>query len=598
MINFYDFEVFKFDWMVVIINPVEKKITRIVNNYDEFKKYYELHKNEIWSGYNSRAYDSIIAKAVLLGMDVKYVSDCIIINRLKEWEIDRRFQKIKLYDYDCIQPLRSLKEIEAFQGHAIYESEIDFNLDRKLTESEIEETLRYCQNDVEELVNVFELTKEDFYAQINLIKTFDMPKSAIGKTKSQLTADIIGCIKTEHFDEWDISIVNSLKLNKYSFVREWFLNPENHNYKKSLDVDISGVPHSFGWGGLHGAISKPIHRKGLLLHVDVTSFYPSMMIEYDFLTRNCKDKSAYRDIYNKRVALKKAGKSKEQAPYKIVLNATYGISKAEGKAYDPRQANNICINGQLLLLDLIEKLEGHCELIQSNTDGLIIQIEDTDEAFNCVDDICYEWETRTRMKLGFDVISEIWQGDVNNYIFRFENGKLERKGSYVKELSELENDLPIVNEAIVKYLTENIHVEKTVCECTDMMQFQRVVKVSGNYDHAWHNGKKLHGKCFRVFASKSPADTYIGKCKGIGATIEKFSNTPEHCFIDNGIVRNKTVNNNLDKNWYINIAKKRLAEKFGVDFGENIQLELFSRPKKKTEHNVKIKRELDPMDIF
>lgn len=598
MINFYDFEVFKFDWMVVIINPVEKKINRIVNNYDEFKKYYELHKNEIWSGYNSRAYDSVIAKAVLLGMDVKYVSDCIIINRLKEWEIDRRFQKIKLYDYDCIHPLRSLKEIEAFQGHAIYESEIDFNIDRKLTESEIEETLLYCQNDVEELVNVFELTKEDFYAQINLIKTFNLPMSAIRKTKSQLTADIIGCEKTEHFDEWDITIVNSLKLNKYSFVRDWFMAPENHNYKKSLDIEVAGVPHSFGWGGLHGAIPRPIHRKGLLLHVDVTSFYPSMMIEYDFLTRNCKDKSAYRDIYNKRVALKKAGKSKEQAPYKTVLNATYGISKAEGKAYDPRQANNICINGQLLLLDLIEKLEGHCELIQSNTDGLIIQIEDTDDAFNFIDDICYEWESRTRMKLGFDIISEIWQGDVNNYIFRFENGKLERKGVYVKELSELENDLPIVNEAIAKYLTENIPVAKTVCECTDMMQFQRVVKVSGNYDHAWHNGKKLHGKCFRVFASKSPADTYIGKCKGIGATIEKFPNTPEHCFIDNGIVRNKTVADNLDKNWYINIAKKRLAEKFGVDFGENIQLELFSRPKKKTEHKVKIKRELDPMDIF
>jgi DNA polymerase len=533
-----------------------------------------------------------------MGMDVKYVSDCIIINRLREREIDRRFQKIKLYDYDCIQPLRSLKEIEAFQGHAIYESEIDFNLDRKLTESEIEETLCYCQNDVEELLNVFELTKENFYAQINLIKTFGLPKSAIGKTKAQLTAEIIGCEKTEHCDEWGITIVDTLKLNKYRFVRDWFMNPENHNYKKSLEIDVAGIPHVFGWGGLHGAIPNPVHRKGLLLHVDVTSFYPSMMIEYDFLTRNCNDKSAYRDIYNKRVALKKAGKSKEQAPYKIVLNSTYGICKAEGKAYDPRQANNICINGQLLLLDLIEKLENHCELIQSNTDGLIIQVEDTDEAFGAVDDICWEWEQRTRMSLGFDVISEIWQGDVNNYIFRLENGKLERKGAYVKELSDLENDLPIVNEAIVKYLTENIPVEKTICGCNDMMQFQKVVKVSGNYDHAWYNGEKLHGKCFRVFASLNPADSYIGKCKGAGATVEKFANTPEHCFIDNGIVRNKTVTDNLNKNWYINLAKKRLSEKFGVDFGDNFQLELFSSPQKKEEPKVKIKPLLDPMDIF
>ena len=71
------------------------------------------------------------------------------------------------------------------------------------------------------------------------------------------------------------------------------------------------------------------------------------------------------------------------------------------------------------MLDLIEHLEAvqGFELIQSNTDGLIIKIPDTDEAFNAVDDVCYEWESRTGMKLDFDYIREIWQKDVNNYVF-------------------------------------------------------------------------------------------------------------------------------------------------------------------------------------
>lgn len=45
-------------------------------------------------------------------------------------------------------------------------------------------------------------------------------------------------------------------------------------------------------------------------------------------------------------------------------------------AYDPRNNNCMCINGQLMLLDLIEHLEvvPGFELIQSNTDGLIIWI--------------------------------------------------------------------------------------------------------------------------------------------------------------------------------------------------------------------------------
>ena len=62
-------------------------------------------------------------------------------------------------------------------------------------------------------------------------------------------------------------------------------------------------------------------------------------------------------------------------PYKKMLNALSGGMKDEtNPAYDPRNNNCMCINGQLMLLDLIEHLEviPGFELIQSNTDGLII----------------------------------------------------------------------------------------------------------------------------------------------------------------------------------------------------------------------------------
>lgn len=70
----------------------------------------------------------------------------------------------------------------------------------------------------------------------------------------------------------------------------------------------------------------------------------------------------------------------------------------------------------------MEAIEGF-ELIQSNTDGLIVKIPDNDKSFDELDDICYEWEHRTGMGLGFDLIDEIWQKDVNNYIsnFKMEN---------------------------------------------------------------------------------------------------------------------------------------------------------------------------------
>lgn len=568
MLNFYDFEVFKEDWLVVIINPILKEKNVIVNDRDSLRYYFNQHKNEIWIGYNSRNYDQYILKGLLIGINPKKINDYIINDGMKGWQIDHKFREINVNNYD-VSKMEGLKVLEGFMGNDIRETSVPFDIQRKLTDDELQEVIKYCTHDVEQTTEVFLRREDDFNAQMDLIKTFNLPLNMISLTQQQLTANILGCRKYgDRIDEFDLQIVDCLKIEKYKHVVEWFKDKSNHNYNKKLKTDVCGIPHIFGWGGLHGCVENPIHRKGFLIHVDVTSFYPSIMIEYDFLTRNCRDKSKYKKIYDKRVELKKAGKKKEQAPYKIVLNGTYGICKDKySSAYDPRQANNVCVNGQLLLLDLLEHLEPYCEVIQSNTDGLIIQIEDTDEAYNKIDDICYEWEQRTKMSLGFDLVTEIWQKDVNNYIFRFDNGKLERKGAYVKELNDLDYDLPIVNEAIVKYLTKNILPEKTINDCDELKKFQKVVKVSSKYKYAYHNGKRLNEKTFRVFASRDYKDGYIGKQKEIGATIEKFANTPANCFIDNTNINGKAVPRKLDKNWYIDLATKRIA-----DYGKTINI--------------------------
>lgn len=570
--NFYDFEVFMYDWLVVIINPIAQTETVIINDSEKLKKYYEEHKTEIWLGWNSRNYDTFILKSILLGFNPKNVNDYIIRDKIKGWQIDKRFKYIQLYDYDVSGGnMKSLKQMEAFMGNDIEETSVPFDIMRPLTESEINETVKYCRHDVEQTMEVFTICKNDFDAHLDLIKTFDLPISMITLTQAQLTANILGCSRNERFDEYDITLVDTIRIEKYKQVVDWFKDKKNMDYKKSLTIDVCGIPHSFGWGGLHGCVDKPVHRKGVLVHVDVTSYYPSIMIEYDFLTRNCKDKEKFKTIYDKRVELKKQGKKKEQAPYKIILNSTYGICKDKfSSAFDPLQANNVCVNGQLMLLDLLEHLEPYCEIIQSNTDGLIIQIDESQEAFDKIDDICFEWETRTRMKLGFDVITEIWQKDVNDYVFKFENGKVERKGGYVQELDDLNNDLPIVNKAIVNFILENIPVEKTINECNDLVQFQKVVRLSSKYKYAWYNGKKLNEKTFRVFADTGSLGI-IGKQKEDNATIEKFANTPDNCFIDNSDIKNKPIPKNLNKKWYIDLSKKRL-EDFGLIGSEQTSL--------------------------
>ena len=561
---FYDFEVFKYDWLVVLKNPETRDRTVIVNDAERMLAYYEQNKNDIWCGYNSRSYDQFILKAILLGFDPKKVNDWIIVSGKSGWQYSSLMNRFPVLNYDVMTSMHSLKQLEGFMGGSIKETSVPFDIERKLTPQEISDTIDYCEHDVDKLIEVFIERIEEFNSAVDLIKTFDLPLSCISKTKSQMSAIILGCTKQARDDEWDISIVDTLRLSKYDFVREWFLNNRG-DYSKSLTATVAGVPHQFGWGGLHGAREK-YRGSGLILHVDVNSYYPSLMIEYDLITRNCKEPQKFKEIYDKRLALKKAGKKKEQAPYKIVLNSTYGICKDKySLAYDPRQANNVCINGQLLLLDLIEKLEAieGFELIQSNTDGLIVKIPNTDRAFTQADDICYEWEQRTKMGLSFDFIDKIVQKDVNNYIFIDDHGKLECKGAYVKQTSKLDNDMPILNKALVDYMAYGVPIEVTINECNELMQFQKIVKVSSKYLAGVYNGEVMNDRTFRVFASTDANDGYIGKIKSVGATVEKFANTPDNCFILNGDVNGVKIPSRLNKQWYIDLAKKRLND-YGV----------------------------------
>ena len=70
---FYDFEVFRYDWLVVLIDLNARKETVIINDPDKLKRFYEEHKGVIWAGYNSRNYDQYILKAILCGFDMMLI---------------------------------------------------------------------------------------------------------------------------------------------------------------------------------------------------------------------------------------------------------------------------------------------------------------------------------------------------------------------------------------------------------------------------------------------------------------------------------------------------------------------------------------------
>jgi hypothetical protein len=164
---------------------------------------------------------------------------------------------------------KSLKQLEGFLGMKIKETDVDFDIMRKLTPTELALEVEYCKHDVYACIEVFLESITEFNSQMSLINTFKFPLHYLSKTQAQLTAAALECTYKERHDEWDIVPVPTLQLNKYAYVRDWFLDKSNHDYKKQFETIVCGVPHTFGWGGLHGAPDTAIHRKGLIIHVDV-----------------------------------------------------------------------------------------------------------------------------------------------------------------------------------------------------------------------------------------------------------------------------------------------------------------------------------------
>lgn len=558
-------EVFKYDNLVVIINPIEKTVTKIVNDPQALKDYFYAHDEEIWIGYNNRRYDQYIMKAILLDMNPKEVNDWIIVDNKPGWQYSSLFNTINMINFDTMLRMDTgLKSLEAFMGNDIRETSVPFDIDRKLTDEEIEQTFFYCNHDVEQTIEVWLARKAEYDAAMGLVKIFNLPLSYMGKTGAQRVAKILGGKGRKFDDEFEFPIVNTLRLKKYRVVRDWYRNPENHDYKKKQKVMIAGIEHTLAWGGLHGAIKK-YYGEGIYLMADVTAYYPSLQERYKFGYRNMANPENFEKIHGENLRMKATGNKVARLPYKIADNAISGQLKDQySPLYDPRENNAICVNGQLLLVDLIEKLEPHIEkFIQSNTDGILIKLKSIDD-YDLIDDIVWEWEKRTGMRMGFDIYTKVFQKDVNNYLLVAPDGKTKTKGAYTKALSSVDYDLPIINKAMVDYMTNGTPVEKTIRDCDELIMFQKVVKLSGKYWRAWHNGKFMAEKCYRVFASKDRNETYIGKCKQSGATIEKFANTPNHCFVDNGNIKGKKCPDYLDVLWYINLAKERLAQ-YGVE---------------------------------
>ena len=164
-------------------------------------------------------------------------------------------------------------------------------------------------------------------------------------------------------------------------------------------IIIGGITLNVGSGGIHSADCAFLHRstsEHTIYESDVASYYPSMMSSFGIAPSNLGDCGAdlFAEILAERIKIKEQAATESNpaeatrlktmaAGLKIVLNSVFGqMGNPYSVLYDPTSFLAVTLSGQLLLIDLLERLMGAgAEVLSVNTDGLFFRVRRTGDAW-------------------------------------------------------------------------------------------------------------------------------------------------------------------------------------------------------------------------
>ena len=556
---------------------------------------------------------------------------------LSKFNINDYYQsELLMYDVAGDGAFFSLKQLEGFIGMSIVESVVPFDIDRELTDLEKEDVAKYNRADLYGTLERFKQRKNAFKTKMMLVKEFGLSNDYICKTNAKLTETIllsqnkgVNTRAKKNFQlcdlpcNWDVPEIKKI----YDFFIEALRELEKHNWetklcdktKLSMDLDILGVEHTYALGGVHGGIKNYICRPEdgkKIIWVDVSSLYPNILTKWDLLSRKVDRHGceAFANMVQVRMEIKKKLHNPEltkeektalkdqAARYKLILNTTSGCMKDKfKKIYDPEYNTKMCMLGQLALTDLIYRLHNakrkerkkpawavdsstihgikspypteYFKLIQSNTDGIALELL-TNNAEETIDEVCKDWEKDWRFSLEKTVADNLYEKDVNNYVFKDADGKIKVKGTYVTKFDDgnEQDTLSILAKAVVNYFLDGTDIRTTICNPENpATDYQMIKKLGGMYDTpTWKkdSGDEIVQKVNRIFPSvdKSLGGLYKHKkSKEIGS-LDKVEGTPEHVLIMNTDIRGKKIGelDNIDYEWYVAEAQHRIDDFCGI----------------------------------
>lgn len=582
----FDLEVTAYNWLAVFKDYKKNRWYWFWEDQQSELKQFLAEKAQysIFGGFNNKRYDNYVLQQMCVSdvSVVKDLNDWIIANNLP-WEYPYRSKETIWFDStdirDDMYEMLGLKTIEGFLCQNIKESDVSFDIDRPLTDAEKEEMLAYCKWDVQNTERVFKLREDYLDIKVSLADRAGIsPEEALRKTEANLTALILGG-NSKRFND-DTCYVIPEKVQReyirdcvwdyiYSICKKGSLEEES---TESCTFSIGDCKVVIGLGGIHAAIPKFHFIQSeepdyMCLNFDVSSYYPHLMILYDYISRACRDRTKFPAIVSERMQAKAQGLAIATG-LKNVVNKTYGAMRAKyNPLYDPLNALSVCLSGELFLCELAEHLYKDIpDLIipQLNTDGICIKFPK--QYLDDVLTIINKWQKRTGFTLERDDIEQLWQKDVNNYVLLKTSGKEKRKGGALSRgistagAWKINYNYCIVPEAVCKYFLYGVPVRETIEACNDTAQFQFIAHASMSYTDPYQlvDGEVVPiQRTNRVYATRDEKYGTLYKIKKDNGRVTRQAGLPDHCIIDNEFTLSI---DNVDKEYYIGMAEQLISD--------------------------------------
>ena len=561
--NVYDIEIFPNCFHCTVYDTENKQyhyfeISERKNQIEDLYSYfYSNNYDRIFVGYNNHHYDDVIINYIIdfyykmIELDTGSICKSlfnlsyIIINgdeestfKWKRWKYAHYFKSMDLLTMMFSSKLRvGLKSMQVTMKYPNVQ-EYDGKFDENIPIDKIDEMILYNINDVSSTTALLEKKKGDIELRLWIEKEYhfeclSMDSVKFGETllanlycqqtgmsMQQLKglrspADYIALKDTilpfiKFEDPILCDVLEDIKKQVVS-------TKERKSYEKMFVY--GGVQFSVGVGGIH-TINKPekyIPKEDEYIgHSDVNSLYPSMVASHKLGPKHLGDifLNIYVHLLDDRLVAKHTGQKLKNLALKLTLNSVTGKMQQETSwMYDPLSVFKIRMNGQLILLMLIEKLvKLGCKILQGNTDGVmyIAKKNMKDKVNKAISEI----EQITKLTFETDEYESFYQYAVNDY-FGVVNGYsesknpqlIEKKGMFITEPVLGKGLAPtIIPKAIIEFFINGIPVEKTIKESDTIEDFLMMQRVDKKF--TVEHGKEKVQQINRFYASTNGCYLY------------------------------------------------------------------------------------------